>query len=326
MGKHCRGAELYIAWSDCAVRRTRQIRSIFWHGIAPEPGAPRADSKDPTPALFKQQLQFLSNHYTPISIWEFLRLVEHRDSIDSYRRPPILLGFDDGFRSVLVYALPVLEESRTPAVFFVTAKVIADRSFLPWFVEMKQIIRRARKPIVYRGVSLNLCSEQDRARAKYLIKMAFRASRTETERQAVLGDFASSVGVERPAADDVDDDLRFVTREDLVGLNTSSVLTVASHALTHRHLTDLSHAEQVDEICESDSVLREIGTPYCPVIAYPAGSFDRTTMSVAKDVYRLGFAVLAGSSSRNRYAYPRIGLGRHSVEEVATSVSSFAFR
>jgi peptidoglycan/xylan/chitin deacetylase (PgdA/CDA1 family) len=241
----------------------------------------------------------------------------------SFARPPVLLGFDDGFRSVIINGLPILTEFRVPAVFFVVGEAIKNPGFLPWFVEMKHIIRKAgHKRFVFRGVDLDFGSPHDRARARRLTCVAFRACRSETERQRLLTGLADDMGVRRPVAAEVDEDLRIVTEGDLARLGTSSFLSVASHAMTHRHLADLSYDEQLYELHQSDAVLREHSPAYCPVVAYPAGSFNSTTIAIAQDIYKAGFGVLQNSFYRNRFAYPRIGLGHDTVGEVAYALSS----
>jgi peptidoglycan/xylan/chitin deacetylase (PgdA/CDA1 family) len=295
---------------------------LFWHGIVSDSTPPEHDSKDPSVAIFAAQVEFLVENYTPISIWEFLEMLEGERPPAAYSKPPILLGFDDGLRSVITHALPVLTRLRVPAVFFVVGEVLTDPRFLPWFVEMKHIIRRAvHRRIVWRGVALDLSLREDRGRARRLTLTAVRACRSDAERQRVLEELASLLGVHRPLPHEVDDDLRFVTSEDLAHLDRSCGLTIASHAMTHRHLADLDHKDQRYELRESDAVLRGYGTAYCPVLAYPAGSFNAVTVALAREIYRAAFAVFLGASYRNRHAYPRVGLGRHTVQDVRRALS-----
>lgn len=305
------------------MRSKQRILSVFWHGIGSDSAPTELDSKDPPASVFRSQIQFLVDSYTPISIWDFLRIVEGENSVRSYARPPVLLGFDDGFRSVIVNGLPILAQFKVPAVFFVVAEVLRDPDFLPWFVEVRHVIRKAtHKRIVYRGVSLDLACRPHVMRLRRFVECDFRACQSEEQRQRFLTDFSNFMGAPRPVAAELDEDLRFVTRGDLARLDALSILAVGSHAMTHRHLADLGYEDQRYELSESDSVLRERSPAYCPVVAYPAGCFDATTLGLARDIYRAGFAVFLDSSYRNRFAYPRVGLGQHSVDEMAYVLSS----
>src|SRR5262245_28226202 len=123
-----------------ASSRMTKILSVFWHGIMPTSPPPHVDSSDVSASEFKEQIEFLLKNYTPISIWEFLELVDGHRSLRSYAKPPVLLGFDDGLRSVIVNGLPLLSALGVPAVFFVIGEIFRNRNFLPWFVEMKHIV------------------------------------------------------------------------------------------------------------------------------------------------------------------------------------------
>jgi peptidoglycan/xylan/chitin deacetylase (PgdA/CDA1 family) len=299
-----------------------RIISVFWHGVDPEFMPAELDSKDPSASLFAKQVEFLSDRYTPISIWDFLNIIEGVTPLVAYTKPPVLLGFDDGLKSVITNGLPVLRHFGAPAVFFVLGECLTNPTFLPWFVEVKHMLRRTHHArVVWQGMSLDLASRPGRMMARRLTLRAFRACRSDAQRGELLGSLAALTGVQRPRPGEVDDDLRFVDKEDVKALGAESGLVIASHAMTHRHLVDLSATEQAQELSESDSTLRMHCDNYCPVVAYPAGSLDASTVAIARDIYRAAFAVLVGSSYRNRYAYPRVGVGQESVEDLARALS-----
>jgi peptidoglycan/xylan/chitin deacetylase (PgdA/CDA1 family) len=251
-----------------------------------------------------------------------MRIRQEKRLINSYGKPLVLLGFDDGFKNVIRYALPVLEEFKVPAVFFVIGEILSNPNFVPWYVEVKQLVRRARKKTVfYDSTYLNLSLSRDGVRLLRLFDASFRASRSEADRQKFLIHLAELLGVDRPEGPDLDEDLKFVDRKDLTSLTSSSRLTVASHAMTHRYLATLTYEEQAYELEQSDRLLHEHCPSYYPVVAYPLGSFNDDTVTIARRIYKAGFATFLGSSYRNLYAYPRIGLGHYSVQELAYAVS-----
>jgi len=298
---------------------SEKLLSVFWHSVERDDFSP--DRLHPTESLFKKHLKFLLANYTPISILDFLQLREHKRSI-SYTKRPVLLGFDDGFKNIMRLALPILEEFRVPAVFFVIGNILRNPCFVPWHIEVRHVIRRTtKKTLIYRGATLNLTELENVVRLKGRFAASFLACRSDVDRQALLQNFADSLGVARPVADDLDEDLRFVNKADLANLPSSSLLTVASHAMTHRDLATLPYKEQVEELELSDLLLREYCASYYPVVAYPNGSFNLETINIASRIYKAGFAVFLGASYRNLYAYPRIGIENHSVKEVAYAIS-----
>lgn len=300
-----------------------RILSLFWHNILPDSISPEyVDGSNSTTSMFKDHLRLIVENYSPISISDFVNFANSGHLLRSYTKPPVLLSFDDGFKNVISEALPILKEFRIPAVFFVMGEILKNPQFVPWFVEFKHLIRRTEKRrFAYGDLTIDLSSRQDYVRLGHLFEASFRACASEIERQRLLTELAELLGIGRAVASDLDEDLRFVTKEDLAALTSSSLLTVASHGMTHRHLDSLTYDEQVSELEQSDVLLRQHCPSYYPIISYPGGSFSADTIVVAKRIYKAGFAVFLNSSYRNRYRYPRIGINHTSVHELAYTLS-----
>jgi peptidoglycan/xylan/chitin deacetylase (PgdA/CDA1 family) len=299
-----------------------KLLSIFWHTVKGDLIPPAYRGGNPTVALFKAQMEFLTKNYTPISVAEFLRIRRDKRLRERYAKPPVLLGFDDGFKNVISNALPVLQKFAAPAVFFVIAKVIEDPMFVPWYVEVRHLVRRTQKKVIkYGDTSIDLSLPQGPATLKRLFAACFIGSKSEAERERLLMDFAKLLSVARPTGNDLDEDLKLINVEDVVNLKSSSLLTVASHGMTHRDLRALPYEEQYYELVQSDLLLRQHCPVYYPVIAYPSGAFNKITLSISTRIYEAGFGSFVGASYGNPYAYPRIGLGFDSVQEVAYAVS-----
>jgi peptidoglycan/xylan/chitin deacetylase (PgdA/CDA1 family) len=296
-----------------------KILSVFWHSVDGHSAGP--DGTNPTVSLFREHIRFFRQNYTPISAPEFLRIYRDRRLSRFYDKPPVLLGFDDGFKNIIRHALPVLEELKVPALFFVIGEILRNPDFVPRYIEVKQLLRRARgKQFVYDGTKIDLSLPQDGIKLRRLFGASLRACNLESDRQKLLNNLAALLGVDRPKGSDLDEDLKFVDIKDLVGLTSSSQLTLASHAMTHRYLATLTDEEQVYELEQSDLLLREHCQSYYPVIAYPGGSFNAATIAIAKRTYEGGFSTFLGTY-QNLYAYRRICLGHNSVQELAYAIS-----
>lgn len=300
-----------------------KILNLFWHNILPDSLEPeRQDASNSTAAMFKEQIRFITNTYTPISISDFVEMTGNSNPKRCFVKPPVLLGFDDGFRYVITEALPILKEFNVPALFFVIGSSLKNPEFVPWFIELAHLLRRTeRNTISYKRLIVNLSSEEDRVKLLHLFRASFRASESESERQKLLLELAEILAVRRPLASDLDEDLHLVTKADLATLESSSLLTIASHTMTHRYLDCLPYEEQVTELEESDSLLHELCPSYYPVISYPLGSFNRDTIAIAKEIYKAGFAVFLNSSYRDLFRYPRVGINRASAKQLAYILS-----
>lgn len=99
---------------------------------------------------------------------------------------------------------------------------------------------------------------------------------------------------------------------------------VASHTVSHPHLTQLSDAELGRELADSRAeVESRLGRP-CTLLAYPYGEHDeRVHAAVRRTGYEAAFALGPGSSRQNRYALPRVDLYRRDSLPRATLKTSF---
>jgi len=303
------------------MRRTKII-CICWHSVEPDTTNPEfLDGTNPTASLFREQIRFLITDYTPISIHQFMELAETPSVLARYKKPPVLISFDDGFKNVIDQALPILEEFGAPAAFFVIGEVLRNPEFVPWYVEATQLLRRTSpKRVTYKTQTVELSTHSGHKQLMHLFYEAFKACQNQIQRERALDDLAKLLGLQRPKASDLDSDLRFVTAEDLARLGPSSLLNVGSHAMSHRFLDRLSCQEQFDELQESHILLSKISPSYFPALAYPGSSFNASTVTIAKGLYKCAFALISGSSYRSLHMYPRI-LGETTASQLEYAIS-----
>ncbi len=287
----------------------RRVLSLFWHNVHPD-SSPDPDGASPTASHFRSQLAYILNRFQPISLDDFLAVQNRRGVLKPGRRPPVLLAFDDGFRNVLEVGLPILQEFDAPAVLFTLGQVVKTPNFVPWYVERKYLLEiTPRQRVRFLNRDYDRSDAVGEAALRRAVYEEVLACQSNDDRQRLMDEFASSLGRTRPHSSDLPMEDRFVTREDLARLDESAGLTIASHAMTHWPLSTLSAEEQVCELRASHEILKDATRCYRPVVSYPNGSFDQSTLEAARQFYEMGFAVIDGSGYRRRFAYPRLGLG-----------------
>ena len=77
--------------------------------------------------LFKEQVQYIKKHYTPVTVEEVI------DAYSNSRQLPdhaILLTFDDAYSDHFTYAFPVLEHEHIQGVFFPPVKAVTEHTVL----------------------------------------------------------------------------------------------------------------------------------------------------------------------------------------------------
>lgn len=101
------------------------LRCVLFHHVAPSDGPfTRGLNVTLTPAAFEDRIRFLLRHYELIGLDDVLH-----PGRDRHRRP-LLVTFDDAYRSVAREAVPILERHGIPAVFFVNAASV-EGEYLP---------------------------------------------------------------------------------------------------------------------------------------------------------------------------------------------------
>jgi peptidoglycan/xylan/chitin deacetylase (PgdA/CDA1 family) len=95
---------------------------------------------------FENQLKFYKKHFTNVS---FAQLQEYfqEGTLNSFKKPGLIITFDDGLRSNFDFALPLLEKYGFTGWFFVPAEFISKSNYsylLSHNINLKQIYQDGR--------------------------------------------------------------------------------------------------------------------------------------------------------------------------------------
>jgi peptidoglycan/xylan/chitin deacetylase (PgdA/CDA1 family) len=242
-------------------RRLRQISFpgvavLGYHGI-------RADARVPMP--------FTGLHVTASELASHCRLVAETCqpiSLEAWLAAeaggpplpprPVLLTFDDGYRSVLEHALPILTRFQVPAVVFAISQVSAQGR-LTWYDALARASGEA-------AVEALKSADGDRWRA------------------------AVAAAPEAPS----DDPCALLSPTEIRELAASGQVEIGGHTAHHPILARLSVAEQRDEIASDRRTLQAWTTTEVRAFAYPNGrpglDYDADTVAaVAQAGYRIAF-------------------------------------
>jgi len=297
--------ERLAAWLDRsgALAATLHARAAFpvpslsvvtFHRLAdPAPSDPfDPDVVDATPDQFRRQLELLSRHGTPIGLEALLAAFEGQ------RLPPnpLLVTFDDGYRSCVDVALPILLDVGVPATFFI-ATAFPGAGRLYWWEKVSAIVRRARRRVATLSypheLRLDAGDPNTRRAIDDLIK---NTAGLDVDRllDAVCEafDVAWDPAIEASHARSVImgwDDIRTIA---------AAGMDVESHTRWHRVLETLDARQLRDELVGSRHDLETaLGRPV-RAISYPVGRPPpaHVRRAVAEAGYRVGFTNVAGSN------------------------------
>lgn len=205
---------------------------------------------------FAAQLDWLGEHTTPVALSDARAAL-----IDGRPLPhhPVLLTFDDGDRSVLEVAAPLLNERAIPAVAFVVAGLV-DTDIPFWWREVEALVPRAE--------------------ATDLIRRLKRLP--DEARRAAIGRLRADAAAPVRTPQLSSDELRKLEIDGIA---------VGNHSLTHPCLDNCAADVLRAEVQEAHRSLTEaLGHPP-DAFAYPNGNWDgRVRDEVARAGYGLAFA------------------------------------
>ena len=256
--------------------RNRNTLTVFmFHRVLPADSIAYAKAEKEftfTETGFAACLDFIGRHYHPVSLDDL------KASIAGVRQLPAragLITFDDGWRDTLMYAAPLLEQRRIPALLFLSTEVTELPSDRWW---QDALVERAENPETLNTLAHDLGLSVEDNSALLLRRIAVALSlRPDAERQTLLSISATADG-------------RQMLRSDDLPL-LSPTITVAGHSHTHAPFVDASFAQR--ELERSSNKLRELGA-HADTMSFPHGVYDLDTLKVAKAA---GYALLFSSEA-----------------------------
>lgn len=264
---------------------------VTYHHIAERDPAYRFDPDiaDADQAQFRRQVETLTRYGTPIDVSTLLGAIEG----GALPKNPIMVTFDDGYRSCIEVALPILRQLGVPATFFISTSFITERR-LYWWERVSLLLAGARRDgsIKYpRPLDLERRDPALRDRLNAIIK-----TETSLDLERFLGEVAAALGVEwSPEIEARHADEMIMTWDQIRALAKSG-MDIESHTRRHRVLQTLPPEELEDELAGSRRELEaQIGRPV-RVLAYPVGKRIAEVAHIRRALTAAGYR--AGMSNK----------------------------
>lgn len=183
-------------------------------------------------------------------------------------RKSVLVTFDDGHRSILEHALPILVERSIPSVAFIVAGLVStEKDF--WWSETSNLVRAG-------GVAAGLEDLDERELVRHLKNV------DNDRRLAIIDQLRQSAPT--PAQP-----RRQLSWEELRTLVRSGV-TIGNHTWSHPCLNRCNARTIRDEIERAHQAVSNIADEETRWFAYPNGDWDSAAESVLVELgYRIGF-------------------------------------
>lgn len=237
-------------------------------------------------ARLERQLRYLRRVFTIVPLAAFAASIGAPRTPGRRRRAAIT--FDDGLRSNVHVAYPILRALGIPATFFVCPGLIEERRWL-WTHESRRRLQFA-GPHLREELAVELGAPAEvEAFVQWMKTIDFpQRTRVEASLKQATAAFTASEQ-DREAFDLADwDELRSLD---------PSIVTVGSHTMTHPVLPSMSTPQIEAELRDSRRMIEAKLARPAEFFSYPNDNFDERTLSAVRRYYRA--AVCCNSAPRS---------------------------
>ena len=270
----------------------------YHHVCDPGPDYPfDPDTADVTPDQFRRQMELIRRHFTVVGVDELCAAWSGGPGARALPPNPCLITFDDGYRSNLEVALPILRKLDLRAVFFIATSFV-DQRRLYWWDRVAWILGRSkRRALELAYPERKTVGLDDLGRARGIVDGVIKDT-VGLDLERFLLDVARAAGVEwSPAIERTLADQLIMTWDEIRALRDAG-MDVESHTRSHRVLQTLPDEALADELAGARADLaRELGRP-SRVVAYPVGRtilpYPRVRAAVEAAGYQLGMTNASG--------------------------------
>jgi len=236
------------------VNKDELLQKLYWNISV--------NSKD-----FEKQLIFLKNNGHT-----FIHFSDLKNKETKKLSKPTIIFFDDGFKDVLVNALPILKKHNIPATIFITTGLI-DRTHFLWTLGLRHFLGEKGRN-----------KKEIETEIKKIKKMPMQ------EREKFLKTFYSKNNF-KPQPENFDIFLDWPEVRDLSNNN----FEIGSHGIAHQKLTELNDSDLENELISSKKILEEKVGREVETISYPYGrNNEKVESSVNSAGYTFGVSTISG--------------------------------
>lgn len=269
------------------IPASQGISILYGHRILPTLPQGIGPYADTTITVDDLTLFFNAHHD-----WQKLSLTQCLSGDFDSTRPAMAMTFDDGYRDIIDYGLPVLESFDCPVTVFLTSGFCLDKRepLENIFAARLQQSQTGNKDRIYQSCRADL------KKGSY------------KKRIAALQDLTSRYGLDEKILPHTE----FLNSADILKIGKHPLVTLGLHSKTHPLLTHLPVGELWDELVKPKRILESLTWQKFSYLAYPYGGHHATVRILARFAkYRAGFTTgekLFTPSQTPHFAIPRIAL------------------
>jgi peptidoglycan/xylan/chitin deacetylase (PgdA/CDA1 family) len=281
------------------------IKNFLFHRVS--------DEKDhlwpPMPvSLFKSLITYITKQYHVVQLEDYILSSKE---IKTNKKPATIL-FDDGYKDNIEYAVPILDQQKCPASFYVVTECI-DKNIPTWTYMVDHLLQNTSKQQLILEMNFVPVHFKKNEFATHPARLSFGSKLkpwmkglSNDQRQQVLGHLEMTFDDVAPPAN------KMMSWNDLKQMQSAGYM-IGSHSVTHPLLASIKNEKELAfEIGESANRIEAKLGKFPVTISYPIGSYDERVMKLSKQAgYKLGLAVkqqFYNTAKDDRFAIPRVEL------------------
>lgn len=271
-------------------RKVRKIHSghltiLLYHGVtdAHSEGIENYSGKHCSREEFVKQMAFLKANCNLLSMDD---VVNHYKAKKPFPKNSAAVTFDDGFKNNFTVAVPVLDNFRIPAAFYLSTGFIGTEKMF-WVDIMEDCINRSKKRRIELDISARrkkflLATAKQRIQALEAVKKYCKQAGNE-KKDVVVRSVIAATGI-RPSVHSAEN-YRKMSWDDAAEISANPLFTVGGHTQNHTILSSLSVDAMKREISVSIRELKKRLGSKVRHYSYPEGQknhYNENTIAYLK--------------------------------------------
>jgi len=292
--------------------RDPQLWVLMYHRILPKDDI-RFRLEEPgmivTPETFAMHLRQLKLHFDVMDLSEWLAL---RASGQALPRRACAITFDDGWYDNYEFALPIIQQEKTPATLFaVVEKIATNFQFWPNLVSAllaSNATSLMKQHPVFARVLQQIPTVADTSDREYSAAV-IKALKQTTDADI----FAALAAIEWQQHLAFDLPRGLMNWDELRTMANSGLIKVGSHTCNHKRLNaDLPAADIIHEVVDSKTLLTKQLPESVDIFCFPNGDYNETALAAVSNTYSAAVTTRRGIvNGRNTPAHQLCRIGLH---------------
>lgn len=277
--------------------------TLLYHSVPQDNREERVNA-----ATFKKHVEFLARYF------DFISPGELDEGRSPFKKPRVLLTFDDGMSNNAGVIAPILKSYSIPAVFFVSSRHSEPGKYL-WPVYLQMLEKSFKwNSFTFRGEVFDMSRENRK-------KTMARLRQLLLELKPHPGHMYDAIDNELPplneflSEDEINDRAAGMTADQVGSLAADPLFTVGGHTVDHPFLTFCESSEAFRQLVENKLWLEAVTGKRCRLVAYPMGDYNCSILQHCINLYLSScFAVEPKFNKYFQMERPRLGVYGVSTE------------